>query len=236
MPILLEVALATLDDARTASESGADRIELNAALELGGLTPSLATLITIRQSVPLPVIVMIRPRPGGFVYTDAEFLTMRRDADLALEHGADGLAFGILRPDRTIDRPRCEILLCQMGGRPAVFHRAFDLTPDPFDALSCLSDLGLTRILTAGQQPDAMAGVAMLRQLVERAAGRIQILPGGGVTPDNAPALIALTGVNQLHGSFSTPDRDPAEPVCQGAYRRTSAEKIRKTRAALSRL
>jgi copper homeostasis protein len=176
---------------------------------------------------------LIRPRPGGFVYGDDPFLTMRRDADLALAHGADGLVFGLLRSDHSIDRPRTSALVAQAGRRQTVFHRAFDLTPDPFAALETLIDLGVTRVLTSGQQPAAPDGADLIRRLIERAAGRIEILPGAGVTPANAAALIARTGATQLHGTFSVPRANPAGPVCDGGYRATSAQLIADTRTAL---
>src|SRR5262245_16906163 len=123
--VLLEVPVASVDDALAAQEGGADRLELNAALALGGLTPSLGTLIEVKAAVTLPVFVMIRPRSGGFAYSDADFKVMARDVDLALAHGADGVVFGVLTPAGTVDRDRCGRLLRQAAGRSAVFHRAF---------------------------------------------------------------------------------------------------------------
>jgi len=234
MPILLEVAIATLADARTAHAAGADRLELNAALDVGGLTPSLGTLALIHESVPLPVIAMLRPRPGGFVYSDAEFLTMQRDADLLLAGGAMGVAMGFLGGDRTVDIDRTRALVRQIGpSHQAVFHRAFDLTRDPFAALDSLIDCGVTRILTSGQQPTALAGAGLIRRLIDHAAGRIEILPGAGVTPDNAVELIAQTAATQVHGSFSEILEDSAEPVFEGSYRATNARLVAATRVAI---
>lgn len=234
MPILLEAAIASVADARVAYAAGADRLELNAALELGGLTPSLGALALINQSIALPVIAMLRPRPGGFVYSDAEFLTMQRDAELLLAEGVTGVAFGLLRGDRTVDVDRTRAMIQQIGpSRQAIFHRAFDLTHDPFAALDSLIDCGVTRVLTSGQQPTAAAGADLIRRLIERAAGRIEILPGAGVTPDNVAGIVAQTAATQIHGSFSETLRDPAEPVCDGGYRATSARLITATRAAI---
>jgi copper homeostasis protein len=179
-------------------------------------------------------MVMIRPRPGHFTYTPRDFQTMRRDADLALANGADGLVYGCLQPDRTIDQIQARQLVEQTGPKQSVFHRAFDLTPDPFAALDTLIDLGVTRILTSGQQPAAPAGAPLIRQLIVRAAGRIEILPGSGVTPENAPALLAVTGATQLHGTFSTADESTANFV-HTAIRATDAAKVRAVRAALNR-
>jgi copper homeostasis protein len=228
--ILIEVAVSTVDDALTANRAGAHRLELSTALELGGLTPSLATLRAVKRSTPLPVIALIRPRPAGFTYSETDFHTILDDATLALEHGADGIAFGLLHSDRTIDAARTKQLLRLTTHRQSVFHRAFDLTPDPFAALETLIDLGVTRILTSGQQPAAPQGAALIAQLIDRAAGRIEILPASGIRPENAAALIAQTGATQLHGTFSEPCADPASPICSDLYRRTSAAQIRATR------
>lgn len=234
MPILLEVAMATLTDARVAHLAGADRLELNSALELGGLTPSLGTLKLVREAVPLPVITMLRPRPGGFVYKADEFLTMQRDADLLLAQGADGLAFGFLNANRTIDMARTRDFVRQVGPeKQTVFHRAFDLTPDPVAALESLIDAGVTRILTSGHQHSAPAGADLIRRLIEHAAGCIEILPGAGINANNAASLLARTGATQLHGSFSLDADDPAEPVCSGRYRQTSTQSLRDLRQAL---
>jgi copper homeostasis protein len=235
MAILIEVAISTLADARVAHGAGADRLELNAALELGGLTPSIGTLALVRKMVPLPVVAMLRPRAGGFVYSDGEFLTMQRDADVLLAQGASGLAFGFLTVDRTVDADRTRALVRQLGpSRETVFHRAFDLTADPFAAMESLIDCGVRRILTSGQKATALAGADVIRRLIERSAGRIEILPGAGVTPENAAELMMRTGATQVHGTFSEMRDDPAaEPVCAGGYRVTSARVVSATRAAI---
>ncbi len=149
--VLLEVAVASVEDALAAQAGGADRLELNSALGLGGLTSSLGTLQEVKATLALPVFVMIRPRPGGFAYSDADFRVMQRDSDLALQHGADGLVFGILTPEGQVDAQRCHTLVRQAAGRVAVFHRAFDVTPDPLAALEQLIDLGFQRVMTSGQ-------------------------------------------------------------------------------------
>lgn len=235
--ILLEVAVSTVDDARTAHAEGADRLELNAALELGGLTPSMGTLLAVKEATPLPVVVMVRPRAGGFVYSEAEFATMLRDVELAVRHGADGVATGVLNGDRTIDRIRTRALLERLDGRvEGVFHRAFDLTPDPLAALETLIELGVKRVLTSGQQSGALEGGQLIGRLIERAAGRIEVLPGSGVTAGNVAAVVAMTGADQVHGSFSEEASDYAGPVCPARYRVTSALRLRETRAVLARL
>src|SRR6266540_2840215 len=182
MSILLEVIVSSLDDARAAAAGGADRFELCSALALGGLTPSLGLLAAIKAELPQPVVFMVRPREGGMAYTEAEYAVMERDAVLALEAGADGLVFGFLTPEGAVDVSRCHRFLARIAGvgRPRsqlVFHRAFDVVPDPSVALEQLIDLGITRVLTSGQAPRALEGLPVIRRLVEQAAGRIEVLP-----------------------------------------------------------
>ena len=191
-----------------AEAGGADRVELNAALALGGLTPSLGTVIEARAAINLPIIVMIRPRPGGFCYTPRDFAVMQRDVDLALAHDADGIAFGILTEDGTLDEPRCKQLITQIGDREAVLHRAFDVTPDPTDTLERLIDLGVTRVLTSGQEASAYNGAPSIARYREQAAGRIEILPGGGINRFTLADVLARTGCDQVHASLTTTKAD----------------------------
>ncbi|NLC57092.1 MAG: copper homeostasis protein CutC [Armatimonadetes bacterium] len=197
--ITLEICAGSIDDAIAAEAGGADRVELNSSLMLGGLTPSLGTLVEARRALRIPICCMVRPRGGGFCYTAAEMKTMERDVELAVAHGADGVVFGILTGDGRIDAPRTRRLIALAGGREVVFHRAFDVVPDPFAALEQLIDLGVTRILTSGQEATPYNGAALIRRLIERAAGRIEILPGGGIDRFNLADVIARTGCTQIH-------------------------------------
>jgi copper homeostasis protein len=234
MSILIEVAAGTVDDAVAAREGGADRVELNGGLELGGLTPSVGTVRLVREAAGLPVIAMLRPRAGGFVYSPRELLTIQRDADLLVADGVAGVAFGFLNSDRTIDVHATRKLVRQLGGKvETVFHRAFDVTPDPLAALETLVDLGVTRVLTSGQARTAAAGAELIRKLVARARGRIEILPGSGITAVNVRSIVEQTGARQVHGSFSKTKQDFAGVVCDATYRATSAALIRATREAL---
>lgn len=199
MSILLEICCGSIDDAIQAQAGGAQRVELCSALFLGGLTPSLGTIQYAREKLRIPIMAMVRPRGGGFCYTDAEFATMERDAEALVAHGADGLVFGILRPDSSIDQERTRRLRTIAGDNQSVFHRAFDVTPDPFRALDELVDLGMTRILTSGQQDSVPEGADLIRRLIEHAAERIEILPGGGIRPYNLADVIAQTGCRQVH-------------------------------------
>lgn len=203
--ILLEVATASAEDAVTAQENGADRVELNSALMLGGLTPSLGTLIEARARASLPIIAMVRPRAGGFAYSDAEFATMLRDVELMAVHGADGVAFGVLTPDGRVDQPRTRAIIDRLGpGREAVFHRAFDVTPDPFEALEALIAAGVRRVMTSGQEDSAYAGAALISNLIARATGRIEILPAGGINRHTLADVLARTGCDQVHASLKS--------------------------------
>jgi Uncharacterized protein involved in copper resistance len=197
--ILVEVCCGSVDDALEAQAGNADRIELNSCLFLGGLTPTVGSIIETKKRLKIPIIVMIRPRGGSFCYSEAEMNVMEHDTVKAVEHGADGIVFGILNPDGTIDRQRSERIIRLVDNRAdVVFHRAFDVTPDPFAALNQLIELGVKRVLTTGQKNNVMDGLDMIRELREMAKGRIEILPGGA-SPVTARRMIETTGCSQLH-------------------------------------
>jgi len=197
--VLLEICCGSIDDAIQSQKGGANRVELCSALFLGGLTPSIGTIQEAKRRLKIPVITMVRPRGGGFCYTEAEFATMERDAEAAIDSGADGVVFGILKENGRIDQRRTERIRRIIGERQAVFHRAFDVTPDPFQALDQLIDLGITRILTSGQKDTAPEGVELIAKLVERAGKRIEILPGGGIRPYNVHDIVRRTRCRQIH-------------------------------------
>jgi copper homeostasis protein len=244
--VLLEVCVGSVDDALTAASGGADRLELNSALALGGLTPSAGLFAEVRRRVTVPIIAMVRPRAGGFAYSDADFDVMLRDAEGLLAARADGLAFGLLTPDGEIDRPRCRRLREACGDRPAVFHRAFDVTPDPFTSLDVLIDLGFTRVMTSGQKETAVQGAALITELIGRADGRIEVLPAGGINHLTVSAILARAGCRQIHASARGRAADTsvagrpairfgsAELSPEGAYDRTDPTLVTALRAALT--
>jgi copper homeostasis protein len=197
--ILLEVCCGSLDDAIQAELGGADRIELCSALFLGGLTPSAGTIIEAKRRLHIPFVAMVRPRAGGFCYSSAEMDVMLRDTENAIELGANGVVFGILKENGSIDVERSRQVLQRIGNRQAVFHRAFDVTPDPLRALDELIDVGITRVLTSGQQNAAPEGADLIRRLIEHASGRIEILPGGGLRVHTINDFVARTGCIQVH-------------------------------------
>lgn len=198
-PILLEVCVGSVADAEAAIAAGADRLELCSALELGGLTPSDGLVEAVLAISPVPVAVMVRPRSGGFCYDDHEFRVMLRDAGRFLAAGAGGIVFGILNCAGRIDAARSQELIRLADGLDSVCHRAFDFVTDQRAALDALIGIGCTRVLTSGGQPTASAGAAAIRELILHAAGRIQILPGGGINAGNAVQLVGKTGCTQLH-------------------------------------
>ena len=197
--ILLEICCGSIDDAIEAEKGGADRVELCSALFLGGLTPSLGTIREAKRRLQIPVMVMVRPRGAGFCYTEAEMATMERDTEAAMAEGADGVVFGILRPDGNIDVDRCKRLRRLVRERQAVFHRAFDVTPDAFRALDELVEMDMTRVLTSGQKESVAEGAELIRRLRERAGERIEILPGGGIRPYQLQEVVERTGCRQVH-------------------------------------
>lgn len=198
-PVLLEICCGSLDDALQAADGGADRVELCAAMLLGGLTPSIGTIVEAARLLELPFVTMIRPRGGGFAYTRAEFAAMERDVELALDAGSPGVVLGVLRDNGSVDAKRTGRLIKRAGDADVVFHRAFDVTPDPVAALETLVDLGCRRVLTSGQRPTVMEGAALIRELIEQAAGRIEILPGGGIEAWNVHECVERTGCDQIH-------------------------------------
>ena len=197
--LMLEVCCGSLEDVMQAAAGGADRVELNSCLFHGGLTPSVGELIEAKKAVSIPVMTMIRPRQGGFCYNEPEYRTALSDAEQLLEHGADGLVFGFLNADGTLDEARCKQLVALADGRATVFHRAIDVIADWKHALERLIALGVTRVLTSGQAPDVFYGVDVVREMIDFAQGAIQIMPGAGVNLKNVERIVEATGCEQIH-------------------------------------
>ncbi len=213
--VLLEVCVETPDGLAVAAANGAGRIELCAALDGGGLTPSAGFLCLAAVS-PVPVHVLIRPRGGGFVYTEDELTVMEADIAATRATGLAGIVVGASRPDGTLDTGVLRRLLAGAQGLSLTLHRAFDVVPDPAAALEEAVRLGFHRILSSGGAANSPGGdAASLAALVRQAAGRIVIMPGGGVTAGNAPALLAATGVAELHSSCRGA-APPTPPPLQG--------------------
>ena len=196
---LVEVCCGSAEDAINAQKGGADRIELNSSLFLGGLTPSIGELKVARKSVDIPIMAMVRPRQGGFCYTETEYKTAVADAEALLECGADGIVYGFLNADGTVDCEKVKAFVKLAGDRQKVFHRAIDVVPDWKTALAQLIDLGVDRVLTSGQEPNVLYGADTIRAMIEFANGRIQILPGGGIRKHELDRILEQTGCNQIH-------------------------------------
>ncbi len=199
MSLIFEVCVDSAEAAMAAEVGGAHRVELCSDLLEGGLTPSLGTLRVARERLRIGIMAMVRPRGGDFCYTDTEFAVMREDLRAAREAGVNGVVFGILNPNGTVDRERTAELAALARPLPVTFHRAFDVTRDPFEALDALVELGVERVLTSGQEPSALEGLDVIAKLVKRAAGRIIVMPGGGVTERTVARVAAGSGAGEIH-------------------------------------
>lgn len=197
--ILMEVCCGSVEDVLQAYRAGAERVELNSCLFHGGLTPSVGELIVAKEMTGMKIIAMARPRQGAFCYTEAEYRTALADAKALLAHGADGIVFGFLKEDGTVDEERCKRMIDIIGDREAVFHRAIDVVPDWRAALDTLMTLGVRRVLTSGQEPDVLYGTQTVAEMIRYAGARLEILPGAGVTVRNIDRIIEETGCTQIH-------------------------------------
>ncbi len=196
---LLEAVVESVEGAIAAQAGGADRIELCANLLEGGTTPSAGTIHLAREWLDIRLHVMIRPRGGDFCYSDLEFEIMKRDIDLAKNAGADGVVFGLLNEDGSVDRERTGELVALAHPMRVTFHRAFDMTRDPFEALEDLVELGVDRILTSGQENSVLEGLDLITDLVQKAGDRIIVMPGAGVTERNIRKIVEHSGANEIH-------------------------------------
>ena len=200
MPItLLEVAVDSLERAVAAERAGANRLELCAHLELGGLTPGLELIRQVRSAVQIPIHVMIRPRPGDFVYTTREFAEMKQSISTIKTENVQGIVTGVLLPRNSVDTHRTRELVALASPMQVTFHRAFDETRDLAAALEDIVLTGAHRILTSGGAANAESGTSVLRSLIQQARDRITILPGGGLHPGNIAEVARATGARELH-------------------------------------
>lgn len=208
----LEVCCGDLQSVRAAIEGGAHRVELCEALELDGLTPSEA-MMESAIGMGIPVQVLIRVREGDFVYNKDEICKMRNDIRLARKLGAAGVVIGALMPDGSIDEEATRCMMDEAEGLSVTFHRAFDVCRKPKEALEKIISLGCHRLLTSGQATTAELGIPMLKKLIEQADGRIIIMPGAGVNPQNASRILEETGALEIHGSLRRNGHTSAELV-----------------------
>lgn len=243
VPVRVEICVESPAGARAAQAGGADRVELCCALALGGLTPSHAALAEALAPGGLPVVALVRPRSGDFLYSPAEFAALERDLLHARELGVAGIATGVLTAGGEIDAQRLGRLVEAARPLPLTFHRAFDQVRAPRAALARLLELGVARVLTSGGAETAQAGQAVLRELVEAAEGRLEVVAAGTVRAENVRALLQATGVRAVHLAASGPRasamafRNPAPRLGTAGddydYRETDAERVRALVAAV---
>lgn len=199
--IKIEACCGSVRDVVIADKLGFDQIELNSSLELGGMTPSTGTLVMSKKLTNIPIYPMVRARPQGFNYDDVDYEAMLFDAKNLIDHGADGIVFGFLNEDGTINEERTREMVAVIGDKPAIFHKAFDSTPDLEVAINQLIDLKITRILTGGGIGDVMDNLDVLKNLQAKYGDKIDILIGGGVRDFNVKEILEHTKAQQIHFS-----------------------------------
>ncbi|XP_062070894.1 copper homeostasis protein cutC homolog isoform X5 [Lepus europaeus] len=202
---LMEVCVDSVESAVNAERGGAGRIELCSGLLEGGTTPSMGLLQIVKQSVQIPVFVMIRPRGGDFLYSDREIEVMKADIQLAKLYGADGLVFGALTEDGQIDKELCMSLIALCRPLPVTFHRAFDMVQDPMAALETLLTLGFERVLTSGCDSSALEGLPLIKRLIDEAKGRIVVMPEKGKQSERAPMHWVAPQMLNSHQGWARP-------------------------------
>lgn len=201
--ILFELCCESLESSLAAQAGGADRIELCTNLAVGGVTPPRTLMVEVIGAVDIPIHVLIRPRPGDFVFSSDEFEAMRHQIDAVKRAGASGIATGILLSSGRVDIGRTRALIEQARPMDVTFHRAFDETPDLSEALEDVIQTGADSLLTSGGAPDVLTGAATIRALAGQAGGRIELIAGAGLRLENLAEVVRLSGVSSLHGSLS---------------------------------
>jgi copper homeostasis protein len=202
MPLLLECVVETVAAARAAEHAGAARLELCSRLADGGVTPPAGLVTAVLERVSIPVFVMVRPRPGDFVYSEAEMADALHDVAAVRMRGAHGIVLGVLQRDARVDVDRTRSLIDRAAGLPVTFHRAFDAAPDLGAALEDIIAAGARRVLTSGGAATALDGVDRLAALVRKAQGRVTVLAGGGVRAHNVQTILERSGVSEVHARF----------------------------------
>ncbi|MBO6001076.1 MAG: copper homeostasis protein CutC [Spirochaetales bacterium] len=204
---LIEICLEDVQSVLSAQEGGADRVELCSDLFEGGLTPSLGTVITAKKLAQIPINCMIRPRGGDFCYSDLEFQAMKEDILAFKQAGVNGIVFGILTPEGDVDMERSREVIKLARPLSVTFHRAFDMTRDPYKALEDLIELGVDRVLTSGQEASVPEGADLLADLVKKADGRIIVMPGCGISERNFPKIHAKINASEYHVHLPAEER-----------------------------
>jgi len=229
-PVLVEACVDSIESALAAAAGGAHRIELCANLVEGGTTPSAGTLAMCRMRLRIPIFVLVRPRGGDFLYSAAELGVMLEDIRRVKDAGAHGVVVGMLRADGAIDGERTQQLIAAARPLQVTFHRAFDVSRDAGEALETLIGLGVERVLTSGQAATAPQGADAIARLVRRAAGRIGVLPGGGITAENVEVHLTGAVTRRSDMAFRAPQVEIGNVAPRSAYEWsvTDAEQIRR--------
>lgn len=197
----LEICCTNWTEAQIAKEAGADRIELCSAIGEGGVTPSAGLILQCVQQLEIKTHVLIRPRGGDFLYSSNEIDIMKKDVFFCKENGVDGVVFGFLKADGSIDTELTKEFIQLAKPMKTTFHRAFDMCKDPFEALYQLKSLGIDYVLTSGQQATALSGASLIRKLKEYVSGKLKIMPGSGVRAHNLEELMEITEAQAYHMS-----------------------------------
>jgi copper homeostasis protein len=224
---LLEISVESVDAAMAAERGGAQRIEFCSNAGVGGTTPSALLLRSVREGVRIPIVSMVRPRGGNFVYSDAEFEAMQRDVDAAKESGMDGVVLGLLDVDGQVDIGRTKQLVERARPLPVTYHRAFDECIDLPRSLEDVVKAGATRLLTSGGKRIAPEALGVLGDLVRIAGQRLIVMPGSGIHPGNIREVVKKTEACEFHAGLSSVVAKPAENI--GAFER----EVRRLAAAL---
>ena len=202
-PVLLEVCANSVTSALAAQDGGAIRVELCDNLLEGGTTPSYGQILMARKLLHIKLYALIRPRGGDFLYSNIEYEVMLANVRHCIDAGCDGIILGILQADGNIDKERCSkmVSLARQWGLGVTFHRAFDMCADMHQAMEDIIEIGFERILTSGGKSTAVEGANKIKHLIEDAAGRIIIMPGGGINEQNVADIVHFTGAAEVHSS-----------------------------------
>lgn len=219
----LEVCIDSADGIAACVAGGADRIELCSALSVGGLTPSTG-LMRLAADCPIPVRAMIRPVSGGFRFSEADMAQMLADIDAAREAGLEGVVLGAATSGNGLDIAALRTLCDRATGMGKTLHRVVDLLPDPSEAVATAAALGFDAILSSGGAARAVDGLARLAEMTAKAAGRLSLMPGSGVTAENAGRIVAATGADWVHASCSR--SAVIDPVSRGLGFATGRETL----------
>lgn len=196
---LLEIAAFTPNSAIIAAENGADRIELCSGFAEGGISPSIGTISLVREMIPFPINILVRPRVGDFVYNKIELLSIEREINTCKQLGVNGIVVGVLTERGQVNVSAMKRIIEIASPLSVTFHRAFDQCRNPLEEIEKIIDCGAARILTSGCKPTVWEGIKLLEKLVKIANDRIIILPGGGINANNAKQIVDILGINEIH-------------------------------------